>query len=69
VAGYRQIDNPVEFTGSNVEQQAYSGHVNLLYSPTPEVVLGIEYLYADRELESGVDGNINRVQFSGKYVF
>ncbi len=69
VAGYRQIDNPVEFTGSNVEQQAYSGHVNLLYSPTPEVVLGIEYLYADRELESGADGNINRVQFSGKYVF
>lgn len=69
VAGYRQIDNPVEFTGTNVEENAYSVHVNLLYSPLTPVTFGIEFLRAQRALESGADGNINRVQFSGKYMF
>jgi hypothetical protein len=33
------------------------------------LTFGIEFLRAKRELESGADGNINRVQFSGKYMF
>jgi hypothetical protein len=69
VASYRHINNPVEFTGTNVEETAYSGHVNLLYSPVAPLMFGIEFLRAQRELESGADGNINRVQFSGKYMF
>lgn len=66
MGSYRQIDNPVEFTGTNVEEETYSDHVNLLYSLVEPVTFGIEYIYAQRELESGADGNTDRVQFSGK---
>jgi len=69
VGGYRQIDNPVEFTGGNVEKEAYSGHLNLLYSPVAPVTFGFEFLHAERKLENGFDGDINRVQVSGIYEF
>jgi len=69
VGGYRRIDNPVEFTGTNTESEAYSGHINLLYSPVAPVTFGVEFLHAERELESGADGDINRVQVSGIYEF
>jgi len=69
VGGYRRIDNPVEFTGTNAESEAYSGHVNLLYSPVEPVTLGVEFMHAEREIESGADGDINRVQVSGIYEF
>jgi DcaP outer membrane protein len=69
VGGYRQIDNPVEFTGTNVEKEAYSGHVNLVYSPVEPVTFGVELIYAQRELEGGANGSISRVQVAGKYEF
>ena len=67
--GYTSIDNDVELTGMGVTRRASSIHANLIYSPQPKLDFGIEFMYADREIESGTDGSLTRFQFSGKYAF
>jgi hypothetical protein len=67
--GYLWVDNPIEYTGTSVTQDAKSVHVNLIYSPQPKLDFGVEFLYADREIESGLDGDLKRVQFSAKYAY
>jgi hypothetical protein len=67
--GYLKVDNEVELTGTGVTKKAQSLHVNLIYSPQPKLDFGVEFMYADREVESGADGDLTRVQFSGKYAF
>jgi len=67
--GYLAVDNDIELTGSSVTKNAKSVHVNLIYSPQPKLDFGIEFMYADREVESGADGDMTRLQFSGKYAF
>ncbi|EKE76770.1 DcaP family trimeric outer membrane transporter [Gallaecimonas xiamenensis] len=52
-----------------VTKQVQSAHVNLIYSPVKPISFGVEYIYAERELENGEDGDLNRLQFSAKYVF
>ena len=47
--------------------QSYSA--NILYSPVKKLTFGVEYKHAERELESGTDGDMDRLQFSAKYVF
>jgi len=42
---------------------------NLLYSPEKKLTFGVEYRHANREVESGADGDLNRLQFSAKYTF
>jgi len=67
--GYTKVDNNVELTGMDVTKKASSLHVNLIYNPVPKLDFGIEFLYADREIESGADGDLKRVQFSAKYAY
>lgn len=67
--GYFKADNPVELTGGGVTDESLSLHANLIYSPFKKFDVGIEYLYARRELENGLSGNLNRIQFSTKYAF
>lgn len=67
--GYIEVDNPVRYTGIGVNDSSWSGQVNLLFSPTSPLSFGIEYLIAERELESGLSGQLNRVQFTTKYAF
>lgn len=67
--GYFKADNPVALVGDSVTDEVYSGHINLIYSPVPKIDLGIEYIYANRTLESGAAGDMNKVQFSTKYSF
>jgi hypothetical protein len=69
VLSYIDVDNPVDLTGQSVSESAYSAHLNLLYSPKPPLTFGIEYILAEREIESGLSGRMNRLQFSGKYAF
>ncbi|MGS2724884.1 DcaP family trimeric outer membrane transporter [Porticoccus sp. GXU_MW_L64] len=44
-------------------------NVNLIYSPTPKLSFGIEYIDAERELANGQSGDLKRLQFMGKYAF
>jgi hypothetical protein len=46
---------------------AYSA--NLLYQATKKLMVGVEYKVANREIETGFDGDFNRIQFSAKYDF
>ena len=67
--GYIETDHPIRFTGTGVNESSWSGQVNLFYSPTPPLSFGVEYLTAERELESGLQGQLNRFQFTTKYAF
>lgn len=50
-------------------ESTYSVRANLLYQPTAKIMIGGEYAFAKRELASGADGDMNRIQFSLKYAF
>ena len=67
--GFFRAHNPVERTGFGVTDRTYSAHVNLLYSPIPKLTLGLEYVYANRRIESGDAADMNRFQFSARYGF
>ena len=69
VLSYMEVDNPVRFTGESVNRSNWSGQINLLYSPVPPFTFGLEYLAAEREIESGAEGRLDRVQFMAKYAF
>ncbi len=70
IAGsYFKADNPVALTGFGPTDQVWNGLVNLIYSPAPKFDVGIEYMYAERETEGGLDGNLQKVQVSAKYSF
>lgn len=68
-----ESDNPPGFAGINREMA--SAHLNLIWSPMPQVNLGAEIVRAVRQVDSGVDGiegpkgHLTRVQFSGQYSF
>ncbi|MEM7569491.1 MAG: DcaP family trimeric outer membrane transporter [Pseudomonadota bacterium] len=68
-AGYFKADNPVDLTTNGVTDEIYSGHLNLLYSPVPNLTFGGEVMYARRALESGLAGDMTRFQFSAQYGF
>jgi hypothetical protein len=67
--GYLAVDNDTDLTGMDVGKKASSMHINLIFSPVPKLDLGIEYLHANRKVESGNEGALNRYQFSAKYAF
>lgn len=66
---YLSIDNDTTLTGTGVTKDVYSIHANLLYEPLPKLVIGGEVMYAEREIESGLDGDLTRFLFSTKYGF
>jgi hypothetical protein len=67
--GYLTVDNETDLTGMGVTKNASSFHMNIIYSPQPKLDIGAEIMYADREIESGADGDLTRLQFSAKYAF
>jgi hypothetical protein len=64
-----QYDNPIDLTGISVNKSVQSFRANLFYSPMPKLDVGVELMLAKRELESGVDGSLTRLQFTTKYSF
>ncbi len=63
------IDNDTALTGTSVTESTYSARVNLMYSPTKAISVGAEYTRAHREVESGLEGDMDRIQFMAKYAF
>jgi hypothetical protein len=59
--------NPAAIAAYN--KRAWSGAVNLFYSPVRAVDLGIEYRHGQREIVSGQKGNIDRIEFAARYNF
>ncbi len=62
-------DNDTDKTGIGVTSDVQSFSANLLYSPVPRLTFGAEYRHATREIESGADGDLDRLQFSSKFTF
>ena len=67
LSGFK-ADNDVALTGGAVNEESYSGYVNLLYSPVKPITVGVEYMYAENKKQNGDKGELNRVMFSLKYV-
>jgi len=49
--------------------RAQSWRVNLIYSPFPKLDLGAELSHAQRRLENGEAGDLNRLHTHVKYSF
>jgi len=64
-----QVDNDAALTGTGVTKSVETAAVNLLYSPTPKVTVGVELRHATRETEAGAEGDLDRLQFATKYTF
>lgn len=62
-------DNDVALTGLSATSDTQSMRANIMYQPTAKIVVGAEYAFAKREIESGADGDMNRLQFMMKYSF
>jgi hypothetical protein len=60
--------NPAS-TGAGVNRRAESAHLNVIWSPVPQTNLGLEYIYAHREVQDGSAGSLNRLQASAQYFF
>jgi len=67
--GGLSIDNDDSLTGGGVNKEHYSVHVNLLFDPIPKMTVGAEFMYASRELENGLDGDMTRFIVSAKYAY
>jgi len=63
------VDNDTALTGTGVTESVNSYQLNLLYSPVPKVTLGAGILNGTREIESGADGDMQRIIFTAKYAF
>ena len=66
---YFKADNPVLLTGNLVTDESWNALANLIWSPVKPLDIGIEYIYAERSLEDGRSGNLQKVQLSTKYSF
>jgi hypothetical protein len=67
--GFLWVDNDPDLTGPAATREARSLHLNLIWSPQPQLDLGAEFIYADRETEGGEDGDLTRLQLSAKYAY
>ncbi|MBD1581701.1 DcaP family trimeric outer membrane transporter [Pseudoalteromonas sp. S16_S37] len=61
-------DNLLSISG-NPTKSSQSFSANLLYSPVKKLTFGVEYKVATRDTEANLDGDLNRLQLSAKYVF
>lgn len=64
-----EADHPEVMGSESATRSTHSARVNLLYSPWKNTTVGVELSMAQRELEDGQQGDMQRVQFSLKYAF
>lgn len=62
-------DNDINLAAPSTTKSTQSFRFNALYSPAKNMTLGVEYTRAGREIESGLTGEMDRLQFSVKYGF
>ncbi len=66
---YFKADNPVRLTTNQVTDESWNAFVNLIWNPVGPLNVGLELMYAERTLEDGRSGNLQRVQVSTQYNF
>lgn len=65
---FSEADNSTEIT-TDVTKSVNNINVNLMYSPAKKITFGAEYQMAERETESGANGDLSRIQFTSKWAF
>jgi len=65
----QNVDNDTSITGLAVNRSAQSIHANLIWSPVKAFDVGAELMFADREIESGANGDMTRLILFAKYGF
>jgi hypothetical protein len=72
-AAMQSYDNDESLTlTSNVfspNDSSWSVTANVFITPIPKLDIGAEYRHANRELENGTDGSLDRFQLTTKYSF
>jgi len=63
------VDNNRALTGTSVNAAAESIHLNLIWTPLKGLDLGGEWIAAERELESGATGELDRLHLFAKFGF
>lgn len=63
------FDDDVRLTGNGANKSSSNWTVNLFYTPIPKLDIGAEYRHAQREIESGGAGSLDRLQLTTKYSF
>lgn len=68
---YSEADNPDTITTdvTKVTKSVSNANINLMYSPTKNLTFGGEYIVADRKVENGDNGDLNRLHLTSKWVF
>ena len=66
---YAQAQNGDDSLLMTANKSLFSIHANALWNPIEPTRLGIELIYARREIESGESGDLSRVQGSVRYMF
>ena len=69
VLGYTDVDAETRFSGVAITDSAFSGHLNLMYSPVESMSFGLEYIHARRKLADGRSGELDRLQFGARFGF
>lgn len=63
------IDNDTDLTGEFVTSSTESYRANIFFSPVKNLSFGGELALANREIETGAEGSMTRVQFTAKLAF
>ena len=63
ISGFKAY-NDSDLAGPEANTIAYSLSANLKYTPVRQLMLGVEFMNAYREVENGTSGEFNRLQFS-----
>ena len=70
MASYQKAWYPEGITiPGTANESAYSFAGNLFYSPVKNLDLGIEYRHGQREVASGLTGQLDRLEMAAKYTF
>jgi hypothetical protein len=66
--GAVEVDNP-DFVDDDAYKRTLRFSSNLLWTPTPRVDLGAEYLWGNHRIEDGQNGDATQIQFAARYRF
>ena len=66
--GAVSVDNP-NFVEGDAYKETIRASANYLWTPTPRIDLGVEFLWGQREDEDGSNGDAKQVQLGARYRF
>ena len=67
--GTTSNDYTSDVAAASLNDTASSIHVNVIHKVLPKLDIGAEFIWGEREIVSGVDGDFTRFMLSAKYAF